>query len=116
MAKKGNNNDETPIQFYVPGVGSGRNKTPVPINQPNWKYLKEGSLKPKPTVVLLYIISGLVLLAFAFLIIISGFRDAVQNKDWISIAGFIIVVLILIVIGTINIITPINQIRNYKKN
>ena len=35
MAKKDNNSDETPIEFYIP---KGRSRVPIPINQPHWIY------------------------------------------------------------------------------
>lgn len=45
MAKK-DNQDETPIEFYIPGPGGGRSKLPIPINQPNWVYKTHETTKP----------------------------------------------------------------------
>jgi hypothetical protein len=42
MAKK-DNNDETPIKFYIPGPGR-RSRAPIPINQPHWIYKPQSNI------------------------------------------------------------------------
>lgn len=46
MVKKDNDQDDVPIEFYVPGPGGGRSKIPIPINQPNWVYKTNEPSKP----------------------------------------------------------------------
>ncbi len=45
MAKRKNNQDETPIRFHTPSTRKGGG-APIPINQPHWKYNQWGKSAP----------------------------------------------------------------------
>ncbi len=66
---KGNNQDETPIRFYIPSARRGE-RIPTPINQPHWKYAKLGKSKPGRLdwfVIILMLGIGIVILISTFL-------------------------------------------------
>ena len=66
---KGNNQDETPIRFYIPSSRRGERIT-IPINQPHWKYANLGRSKPERLdwfVIILMLGVGIAVLISAFL-------------------------------------------------
>jgi len=66
---KGNNQDETPIRFYIPSARRGE-RIPIPINQPHWKYANLGKSKPGRLdwfVIILMLGVGIAVLISAFL-------------------------------------------------
>lgn len=66
---KGNNQDETPIRFYIPSSRRGV-RIPIPINQPHWKYIKPGKAKPGRRdwfVIILMLGVGIAILISAFM-------------------------------------------------
>ena len=66
---KGNNQDETPIRFYIPSARRGE-RISIPINQPHWKYANLGRSKPGRLdwfVIILMLGVGIATLISAFL-------------------------------------------------
>lgn len=103
MAKRDNNTDGTPIEFYIPGPGKG-SKIPVPINQPHWKYKYNRS---KPSAIEWVLISILALF-FLVLGIISLYSTHLTFYT-----GILFVILLFLSLGQLyNLIT---RHRNYSE-
>jgi hypothetical protein len=69
MSKGNNDQDESPIRFHIPSLGRGA-RTPIPLNQPHWRYAKTGTSMPRWfdwIVMIVMLILPLSLLAFAIL-------------------------------------------------
>ena len=103
MAKRDNNTDGTPIEFYVPGPGKG-SKIPIPINQPHWKY-KYSRSKPSA-------IEWVLTSFFALLFLVIGFVSLYSTHLTFYIAILFIILLFLSLGQLYNLTT---RHRNYSE-
>lgn len=101
MAKK-DRNDETPIEFYIPGPGRRGPKIPVPINQPNWVYKTSSNSKPGFSE---WLFIGLILIFTITLAILLIAGSMFKSPVWIAVIVFGILAISLTrsaIIRTIN--------------
>lgn len=82
MAKKDNNNDETPIEFRIPNSYGRQANIPIPINQAKWIYKKA-----KTGVVDWFFATIFVLIAIS-LIIIMVIKKEIPIGLLLSTVGF----------------------------
>ena len=93
MSKRKNDQDETPIQFEIPSVGTRlRKRVPIPINQPHWVYRKNSSRDILSALIPVMILAGIIIVAF--------YKPTEGSNTWLYKTiigiGFLVIVYILI--------------------
>jgi hypothetical protein len=80
VAKRNNDQDETPIIWEIPGFKKGP-RPPVPLNQPHWVYKNYGFSKPTLASIIFSFILGLLILGIVGFLFLQVWMN---SQAWLA--------------------------------